>query len=737
MHVDAVFILGLASLVGVLLLSAADRLRLPPIAVLLAGGVVVGPHALGLIDPRHLGAALEDVVALAVAVILFEGGLTLDLAGYRRAPVVIVRMITLGAAITWVGFGVSVHVLFGSPPVLAALAGALVVVTGPTVIGPLLRRVGVQPRVHHVLYWEGVLIDAVGVLLATLCFEWLTTAGPAPGAAALLRFALRILGGASLGGAVGLAAGAVLRRGWIPLEHANIFALAVAIAVMGGANAMLHESGVLAVIVAGFVLGLRQPPRLRRLKRFKLQLTELGIAVVFVLLAARLDLGAFAREGSRLLWLAVAAMFVLRPLGVWLSTAGQQFTTRERVFMAWVAPRGIVAASMASLFALRLADRHVEGAELLELTTYSVVVGTVVVQGLSAPWLARVLGLLARRPSGWLLAGDPPLAASCAHALEQAGVRAVVLADTPAARAEARRVGASIAEGDPLDPDSLSDADLEGVGAMLAATSDERFNALLCRLWGAVFGARSCYRWQRVGDALRADAPGLLDGIPVWSHIPSLAEVAERIESGSFAVRCVVAGTPPLRERFGEGLWPLFDVGNADALPVSFRAGWRPEGPAVIALVRRIPGIDKLIDEVCVLRNTSELRAVVEALLRLAGRRRPELPVSALLDNILQRERAMPTTVGHGVAIPHAYADAVERSVVYLAVLPDGLDVSEVPDAEPLRVVALLLSPPNRAQEHLQALASVAQMATDESLLELVTALGSPRDIRTVLAERS
>ncbi|MFT7624639.1 MAG: NhaP-type Na+/H+ or K+/H+ antiporter, partial [Myxococcota bacterium] len=354
MHSEPVLTLGLAAVAGVTLMSLGSRLGVPSIALLLLGGVGLGPSGLGWVDPEGLGHGLEQVIKMAVAVILFEGGLTLDISGYKKAPVVIGRMLTIGVLITWLGAAAALYAFAGLSPAVSLLGGSLVIVTGPTVVSPLLRRLNVRDRLFHVLYWEGVLIDAVGVFAAILCFEWATaTAGYLWPVA---DFALRLGLGIGAGGLAGLFLDKLLRSTFIHDEMVNIFVLSFAIFLFGICDAILVESGILAVIVAGLVLGFRKPPRLRSVKRFKLELTELAIGLLFILLSARLDLQRFIEFGDVLLILLAIVMFGLRPINILVSTWGQPFDWREKAFMSWLAPRGIVAASMASLVTLRLTE---------------------------------------------------------------------------------------------------------------------------------------------------------------------------------------------------------------------------------------------------------------------------------------------------------------------------------------------------------------------------------------------
>ncbi len=543
--------------VGVVLIALAHRLGVPSIALLLVGGVVLGPEGLGLIQPGVLGSALETVVALAVAVILFEGGLTLDLTGFRREPRVIVRMLTLGVAVTWVGTAWAVYWIFPElGPELSLIAGSLVIVTGPTVVSPLLRRIGVRARLHHVLYWEGVLVDVVGVFIAVLCYEWIASSADESALGPVLRFASRFVVGAGIGAAAGLLLGLLLKRRWIPADQSNIVVLATALLAYGASNAVLYESGVLAVIVAGFVVNVLDVPEVKILKRFKLELTEMAVGLVFVLLAAKLDLAEFASDKGRLALFLFVVLLVIRPLDVWLSTVGSRFSWRERVFLSWLAPRGIVAASMASLLALRLTKAGFAGARYLETLTYSVIATTVLLQGLTAPLLAKLLGLKRPVRGIWLLIGEPDLCIALHRCLRKAGIRSLVIAHRPGLRlpvSDNRSRGSADSlhepaafEADPFEPHSipnLSTNDVEGV--IILSTSD-RDNRAICNAWIPVVGEAACYRWGGEGEAGDSEP-----GRRIWTDLPEVTEAAARVASGEFAIETLEVGDAEDLRRFG------------------------------------------------------------------------------------------------------------------------------------------------------------------------------------------
>ncbi|MEO1371059.1 MAG: sodium:proton antiporter, partial [Planctomycetota bacterium] len=373
---------GLAFAAGIPLVTIARRIGLPPILLLTAAGVLIGPGVLGeaaLVDPADLGRGLEVLVALAVGLILFEGGLTLDRGVLRETPVVITRLLTVGVFVTLL-VGTLALVFLADRPWREALLGAsLVVVTGPTVIGPLLKRVRLNERLHGILHWEGVVIDPIGVFVALLCFE-IAMSDESGGLTAIVDLGVRVLGGSI----IGIIGGRILlwlhRRDLVPTDLTNVFTLSVAVGVFTVAESVRSEAGVLAATVAGYTLGFQSPERLRHLRAFKEEIVFLLIGALFILLAGRLDFERFESFGLGGLLAVLAMMFVARPLSIVLCTWGSDLGWNERTFLAWVAPRGIVAASMASLFALALERANPDDVGFVETFTWSVILATILLQ---------------------------------------------------------------------------------------------------------------------------------------------------------------------------------------------------------------------------------------------------------------------------------------------------------------------------------------------------------------------
>lgn len=484
----------------------AWRLRLPAILLLLLFGCLAGPGSewlapyLGysgrLLDPnRLLGDLLLPAVSMAVAIILFEGGLTLSLAELSQSSRVISSLVTVGALVTWVLAMIAGWGVLQLNWQLAMLLGAILVVTGPTVIGPLLRHVRPTGPVGPILKWEGIVIDPIGALLTVVVFEAVAIARTEHLAFMVVgNVAKTILIGSllGLGGAVLLVL--LLRRYWIPDYLQSPIALTLVLLAFGAANLLQRESGLFAATVMGIVLANQRRVAVRHILEFKENLTVLLISSLFILLAARLRLEDLSHLRLEILLFLAFLIVVVRPLGVAASTIGSPLSWRERAFLACMAPRGIVAAAVSSVFALHLQEAQVPGAEVLVPYTFAVIIGTVTVYGLIAGRAAARLGLARPGRRGFLIAGANPLARAIGTALKNQGYE-VLLADTNRQNLSlARMEGLSVYFGSILSEQLLDRLELTGIGRLLALTPNEEVNALATLQFARVFGRSDVYQ---------------------------------------------------------------------------------------------------------------------------------------------------------------------------------------------------------------------------------------------------
>jgi NhaP-type Na+/H+ or K+/H+ antiporter len=487
-------VVALALGFGVLAQTLAHALRIPGIVLLLATGLALGPEGLGWIQPSVLGHGLYALVSLSVAVILFEGALNLDLKRLRREGSTIRSLVTSGALITWVGAAIAAHFLLGWSWRLAILFGAMVIVTGPTVINPLLRSLRVKPSLATVLEAEGVLIDPIGAILAAITLE----AVLAPDAGSLAAHVVGLLPRLALGAGAGAAGGAlmalVLRHPRLrPEGLESLFVLAGVLVTYAVCNALLSESGILAVVAAGVTLANLPTKIPEELREFKGYLTEGFIGLLFVLLAADVGIGTMLAVGEAGLLTVAALIFVVRPIEVFACTFRSGLAWRERAFLAWLAPRGIVAAAIASLGAAALTERGQEGGEELRAMVFLTIAVTVVVLGGLGGLVARLLGVRAPARNSYILLGAEPVGLTLAEELRRRG-RSVTLVDSnPDHCREAEEAGWPVVFGNALEERTLARARPEQALAVVGLTANESVNHLFASEATTRFGVPQAY----------------------------------------------------------------------------------------------------------------------------------------------------------------------------------------------------------------------------------------------------
>lgn len=498
---DPALSVALALIAGVLAQAIAHHIRLPGIVLLLGVGVALGPDGLGVIQPAHLGPTLRTLVGFAMAVILFEGGMNLRLARLRRVRGSLRRLISIGTIITAAGGAVAARLLMDWSWSQSVLFGTLVIVTGPTVIQPLVRRIRLKTRVATILEGEGVLIDPIGAIIATVTLEVILQPGSLSFARGTLDLILRLGMGALIGLVAGFLISWALRpRHLIPDQMVNIFALTSVLAVFHLANLVEHEVGIGAVTVAGLVVGNFCKRVLRDLMEFKEQLTVMFIGMLFVLLAADIRLSEIGALGWSGVATVVVLMLIVRPLNVAASTAGSDLTWRERLFMSWLAPRGIVAAAVASFFAVALDAAGIPGGSELRAMTFLVIAITVTVQGITGGWLASLLNLKPPAGRGFIILGAGDLGRALGRALRE-GEETVVFVDSNADAANAAQAdGFQVVFGNALEERTLTQARAGELATAIALTPNEEVNLMF---------ADRCRREHRIDTTLVALNKGL------------------------------------------------------------------------------------------------------------------------------------------------------------------------------------------------------------------------------------
>jgi NhaP-type Na+/H+ or K+/H+ antiporter len=471
--------------------------KLPAILFLLLSGIVLGPVT-GLLNPDTLfGNLLFPIVSLSVAVVLFEGSLTLKFSEIKGLESVVQRMLSIGVLTTWGITTIAAYSLLGISFQLALLFGALTVVTGPTVIVPMLRTVRPTAHLSNILRWEGIVIDPIGALLAVLVFEFIISgSGGAAFGHTVVTFGGQVLTGLAFGAAAGFAWGVVLRRHWLPEFLHNVATLMMVFGVFALSNHLQAESGLLTVTVMGIWLANMKGVDVKNILDFKETLSLVLISGLFIILAARIDFAQVTQLGWSALGVLLVMQFVARPVKVLVSTWSSSLNWRERALLAWIAPRGIVAAAVAALFSLQLQQQGFAQAALLVPMTFIVILGTVALQSSTARLLAVWLGVAEPDPTGFLIVGANPLARAIARALQKHGFR-VQLADP-----SWNNVRAAIMDnlptffGNVVSEHADRRLDLVGIGQLLALSGTQEENALAATRYRAEFGVANIYSLQ-------------------------------------------------------------------------------------------------------------------------------------------------------------------------------------------------------------------------------------------------
>ncbi|NDJ85769.1 MAG: sodium:proton antiporter [Chloroflexi bacterium] len=495
MHHSILFELASIVVLGVGAQWVAWRFELPSILLLLLIGFAAGPVT-GLINPDALlGDLLQPVVSLSVAIILFEGGLSLKIDELREGGVVR-NLVSVGLLVTWAISSAAALVFLDLDLALSLLLGAIVVVSGPTVIIPMLRHLRLGGEVGSILKWEGILIDPIGATFAVLVFEAVFVADELQEAtisALLGLFETLMVGGvAGVAGAIILTI--ALRRYWVPDFLESPVTLMLVVAVFDLSDEIIPESGLFAVTVMGLIVANQKDLQLGGIEEFKESVGILLISSLFILLAARLDLEDFEHVGLGSLIFLATLIVVARPITVLVSTWGSQLNWRERVFLAWMAPRGIVAAAVASIFALDLEEVGHPDAERLVPLTFLVIVGTVAFYALTTQFVARRLKLVRPQPQGVLIAGAHSWARNVASALQNNGIEVLIVDTNPSNIALAEIRNLPNFRENILTQRCLEEAEVCGVGRLMALTSNDEVNSLAALQFTELFGRQEVYR---------------------------------------------------------------------------------------------------------------------------------------------------------------------------------------------------------------------------------------------------
>lgn len=495
---DSVLMFATIGALGVGAQWLAWRLRLPAIVLMLGAGLIAGP-ALGLLNPAEdFGELLGPIIAIAVAMILFEGGLTLDFKGLRDARPAVRRLVFLGAPFAWILSAATGHYAAGLSWESSIVFGGILIVTGPTVIAPMLRQAKLARRPAEVLRWESILNDPVGALAAVLAFEVITALRRSE---SLLEAAERLALGIVLATVVGYIGGWVIarafRRGWVP-EYMKVPVLLVAVlGVYASTDSVLHESGLLAVTVMGVFIGNAHLPSANEIKRFKEHITVLLVSGVFILLAAGLNAEMMAALDWRAALFVVLIVFVMRPASVLLALLGKDMPFREKLIVGWLGPRGVVAVAVAGLFGTRLVELGIDDGAALAPLSFALVATTVVLHGFSAAPIARWLGLTSSEAPGVLISGATPWSVALAKALHDQQIPVLVADRNWFHLRPARAAQVPTFFGEILSEAAEHSIELDRYSTLIAASDNDDHNTLICTDFAPEFGRSNVFQIGR------------------------------------------------------------------------------------------------------------------------------------------------------------------------------------------------------------------------------------------------
>lgn len=558
---DPVLAFALVGTVGVGSQWLAWKLRLPAIVLMLLAGLIIGP-GLGIFLPaRDIGPLMGPMISIAVAIILFEGGMTLDMRGLREAATGVRRLVFIGAPLGWAGSTLALHYVAGLSWASSAVFGGIMIVTGPTVIAPLLRTARLSKRPAQLLQWEAIVNDPIGALAAVLAFEVVLIAAATETLGnAIWEMVFGIVSATIMGIAAGWLLSEGFRRGRVP-EYMKVPVLfASLLLVFALADDMLHESGLLAVTIMGFYIANAQLPSYTELRRFKEHATVLLVSGVFILLAASMSMAQLEQLGWPAAVFIVVIILVVRPLTVMLALVFSNIPMKERLLVAFTGPRGVVLVAVAGLFSERLVAAGVADAALLTPLAFVLVAATVVLHGFTLRPLGQVLGLAGTQVPGVIFVGGSRFSAAFAAALQEEEIP-VLVADANRARLRgARELGLPIYIGDILSDGAEHGVEFISFGRVIATSDNDAYNTLVATDLAPEFGREHVFQLKRAKqDQVRHALPATLGGRSIAGDLRYL-ELA-RLMGQDWEIRAT-----NITEEYGLDAWR---EDNPDSIPLA------------------------------------------------------------------------------------------------------------------------------------------------------------------------
>ncbi|WP_440953412.1 cation:proton antiporter domain-containing protein [Methanococcoides sp. FTZ1] len=537
---ESIYLLQIALAVLIMSLvaqSLSKFFKMPVLIFLLVEGIIIGPEGLGILDPTLLGEGLTAIVSLCVAIIVFDGGLHIDIKSIRSIQQGVLNLITVGVIITFICATLLTHLIVGLPLEISAAFGALVTATGPTVITPVVRQVRVNHRVSKTLELEGVLNDAVCVILAALVFEVIISQLSGLEAVGFLLY--RAMVGLIMGAIGGILLTRFLSSSVISEQTVRFVTLTSVIAIFVVAESLGAESGILAVALFGIIVGSSNVPYKAALKEFKSDLVVMMLSLIFILLAAMLKFEDIFRIGALGILVVLMLIFFVRPLSVFVSTARTTFRTKEKLFISFVGPRGVVPASIATYFAIKLNNMGISGGQELVGLVFLTVIITVFMTGFLSKYVARFLGVI---PLEILIVGGGEVGKILSERFEKRGENVVVIESSEENCQRLMKSGIRVIHGDAEDVNVLKKAGIDNAKYVIASTDQDNTNLLVCQIAKTKFGFKEDQIIARVNNMenlhafwdleIRAMSPAMstalfLDNMVGRPHMFSMCEVGE------------------------------------------------------------------------------------------------------------------------------------------------------------------------------------------------------------------
>ena len=496
---DSIYLLQMVVsvlLIGLLARSLSHYFKIPVIVFLLIAGVLIGPEVFNLLDPSVFGDGLTAIVSFSVAIIVFDGGLHVDLRHIRSIQKSILKLTTIGVLITFLGATLITHLLLGVNLELSALFGALITATGPTVITPIVRSLHVNHKVSKVLELEGVLNDAASVILAAMVFEWIVS--QLSGMEAIGFIVYRLLIGGLIGVISGVALDRLLTKGPVITEQtARLITMALVLASFVIAESFGNESGILAVAIFGIIMGTSKTPYKRAIKEFKSDLVFIMLSLIFILLAAMLNFDDIAQIGAGGVAVVLLLVVLVRPIAVFVSAYGAKINTNEKLFISFIGPRGVVPASIATYFALKLDLLGIPGGQTLVGLVFLTVIITVVMTGTMSKYVANLLGVI---PMEIVIVGGGEVGRTLAERFEKRGENVVVIDTSEENCQKLMKMGIRAVHGDAGDVNVLKKAGVEHAKYIVTTTDQDNTNLLVCQIAKSKFGFKEEQLVARVNN---------------------------------------------------------------------------------------------------------------------------------------------------------------------------------------------------------------------------------------------